>query len=151
MLAKGENTAELTGRFHDARFTFITRSSQPMKRLCLLLTACALLTACDKQDTSAPTAVPAPAAATAPTAEKALLQQPTPIVNAALPKECEDYIARAKTCAAKSTDSLARIYAANVEQSRKQWLAAGDKDRLISACNVANEQFAEVIATFHCE
>jgi len=137
-----------------------------MKRLCLLLTACAVLAACDQKEeprtASSATAEQVTPAQTAPQPSEVLTQEPTempgeqpeaaaPSQADILPPECDEYLARAMACAAKSSDPVAKTYARNIELSQAQWRTAADKERLAAGCRAANEQFGEVIATFKCE
>ncbi|QRY80422.1 hypothetical protein JVX91_04695 [Pseudomonas sp. PDNC002] len=126
-----------------------------MKKICLLLSLCATLAACDKKEEHATQAsAPAPAATSAPAQPAAQPQQSAaaPQANAsALPKECDDYVARVKACVAKSGAAASAQFEKSLELAQAQWNAVPDKSQLAPSCTAANEQFGQVASMLKCE
>jgi len=154
----------------------------PMKKIVALLAICTALAACDDKaktaETTAPAAAssgatqpetkpaaapetPAPAAAPAEApaaqpAEQAPAQtteaKPEASAASALPKECDDYIARVKACVAKAGGSSAsEQFEKSLDQAKSQWDAVQDKSQLAPACTAANEQFNQMVGMLKCE
>ena len=141
-----------------------------MKKLLIAVALCAALGACKKEeaapaaDAAAPAAeAAAPAAdAAAPAADAAAApaDAAAPAADAAapaaaastLPKECEDYIARAQACFNKSTGNAAATALQQAfDKTRASWEAMADKSALGMGCKAANDQFAQTAAMLKCE
>ncbi|MCC7096854.1 MAG: hypothetical protein IT472_06730 [Thermomonas sp.] len=127
-----------------------------MNKLLIAVALCAALTACKKEeaapaaDAAAPaaeTAAPAADAPAAPAAETAAAP-----AASSLPKECEDYIARAQACFDKSSNNAASAALKQAfEDTRAQWAASPYKDTLGVGCKAANDAFAQTAAMLKCE
>lgn len=116
-----------------------------MNKLLIAIALCTALVAC-KKDEAAPAADPVAAPdAMAPAAD------PAPMVQAGLPKECEDYLNRAKACFAKANPAMASAFQKSLDDSKAQWDAMTDKAGLASACTTANDQFSQAVAALKCE
>ncbi|MBN6150424.1 hypothetical protein JR065_08730 [Xanthomonas sp. AmX2] len=125
-----------------------------MNKVLLSLALCATLAACKKEEAApaADTATPAPAAEAAAPATPATDAAAAAPVAAGLPKECEDYLARAKACFAKSGgNGAAAAFQQAIDQSKAQWEAMADKSALPAACKQASDQFAQTATMLKCE
>ncbi|MDL5367757.1 hypothetical protein QSH18_19285 [Xanthomonas sp. NCPPB 2654] len=125
-----------------------------MNKVLLSLALCATLAACKKEEAApaADTATPAPAAETAAPATPATDAAAAAPVAAGLPKECEDYLARAKACFAKSGgNGAAAAFQQAIDQSKAQWDSMADKSGLPAACKQASDQFTQTATMLKCE
>ena len=134
-----------------------------MNKLLIAVALCAALTACKKEeaapaaDAAAPAAeaaapAAAPADAAAPAAAPAADAAAAPAAASALPKECEDYIARAQACFDKASGNAASAaMRASFDKVRAEWEASPAKDSLGIGCKAANDAFAQTAAMLKCE
>lgn len=126
-----------------------------MNKLVLAIALCTILAACKKQETAEDSATSAPAdvAVVATEAEaKAAKDAPAVAGIEGLPKECEEYLNRAKACFSKAAgNGFAAQFQKGVDQAKEQWEQMADKSGLAAACKMANDQFTQAAATLSCE
>jgi hypothetical protein len=131
-----------------------------MNKLVIAIALCAALAACKKEDAAPAADATAPAApaadAAAPAADPAAapaadVNAPAIASGSGLPKECEDYINRAKACFAKANPVAAAAFQKSLDESKANWLATTDKTTLAQQCTEANTQFAQAAAAMKCE
>ena len=127
-----------------------------MNKLLIAVALCAALTACKKEEAAPAADAAAPAAeAAAPAATPADAAAPAAAPAAAasnLPKECEDFLARAQACFAKASSNAATPALQQAfDKTRASWDTVADKSALGMGCKAANDQFAQTVAMLKCE
>lgn len=123
-----------------------------MRNLAAVLVMVGVAAAC-KPATQAPAAIPkAGVSPTQPsTAAPAQGSAAQPVI-AVLPKVCEDYLARAEACLAKSSGAQAvRGFRQSLQQARAQWQTMADKASLATSCEQATAQFGQITMLLKCE
>lgn len=135
-----------------------------MNKLMIAAALAVFLAACAKQEAEAP-AADAAAATEAPAAEAAATEATdaaaAPAADAVadaavdasgLPQACEDYLARAKACFDKAgANGAAAAFQQGVDQVKASWDQVADKSSLSTACQAANDQFAQTASMLKCE
>lgn len=127
-----------------------------MNKLVIAIALCAALAACKKEEAPAADAAATPAADTAAapaasTTEPAAAPAPA-AVGASLPKECQDYLARAKACFTKAGNPAAvQAFDQAIAQAETQWNQMADKSQLGPVCKSANDQFSQTATMLKCE
>jgi hypothetical protein len=125
-----------------------------MNKLVIAIALCAALAACKKEEAPAADAAATPAAdtAAAPAASTTEPAAPAAAVGASLPKECQDYLARAKACFTKAGNPAAvQAFDQAIAQAETQWNQMADKSQLGPVCKSANDQFSQTATMLKCE
>lgn len=125
-----------------------------MNKLVIAIALCAALAACKKEEAPAADAAATPAAdtAAAPAASTTEPAAAPAAVGASLPKECQDYLARAKACFTKAGNPAAvQAFDQAIAQAETQWNQMADKSQLGPVCKSANDQFSQTATMLKCE
>ena len=126
-----------------------------MNKLLIALTLCIALTACKQQDAAdaTPAAQPPAAAepAVTPPAADSTSNQVATTGNADLPKECQDFLDRAKTCLSRGNAALAAQFQASIDAYKEKWQSSTDHATLAPQCVKANTNFDSTAAALKCE
>ncbi len=126
-----------------------------MNKLVIAIALCAALAACKKEEAPAADAAATPAADTAAAPAASTTEPaaaPAAAVGASLPKECQDYLARAKACFTKAGNPAAvQAFDQAIAQAETQWNQMADKSQLGPVCKSANDQFSQTATMLKCE
>jgi len=121
-----------------------------MNKLLIALTLCIALTACKQQNAADATPAAQSPAATPPAADSTNNQAAT-TGNADLPKECQDFLDRAKTCLSRGNAALAAQFQASIDAYKEKWQSSTDHATLAPQCVKANTNFDSTAAALKCE